>query len=168
MGLVLMLPSKKRLFVSYILMVGIPLFGIVGVLGAGRRLTAPISVAGSWDLQIDPSVTQARSCVAGLGFTHPTVLEISQSGKYLSLSLSSQLKVKLQATLEGKALVTDSTLPVAESCSGAAGLSLKADVEPKATPPTMSGVLSFDACPSCGAASFRAVRQVFPTGRRSE
>jgi hypothetical protein len=99
---------------------------------------------------------------------NPTVLEISQSGKYLLLSLSTQLKVKQQATLEGNALVADSTLPAAESCSGAAGLSLRADVDPKATPPTMSGVLSFDACPSCGAASFRAVRQVFPTGRRSE
>jgi hypothetical protein len=168
MGLVLMLPSKKRLFVSYILLVGIPLLGIVGVLGAGRSLTAPLSVAGSWELQIDPNITQAQSCVAGLGFTHPTVLEISQSGKYLSLTLGTQPKIKLQAALEGKELVADSTLPVAESCSGAAGLSLRAGVEPKATPRTMSGVLSFDACPSCGAASFRAIRQVFPTGRRSE
>ena len=163
-----MIPSKKRLLVSYILLVGIPLLGIVGVLAAGRSLTAPLSVAGSWDFQVDPSVTKARSCVAGLGVTDRAVLEISQSGRYLSLTLNTQPKVKLQAALEGKALVADSTLPLAQSCSGAGGLSLRADVDPKATPRTMSGVFSFEACPSCGAANFQAVRQVFPIGRRSE
>jgi hypothetical protein len=163
-----MLPSKKRLFISYNLLVGIPLLGIVGVLAAGRSLTAPLSVAGTWDLQIDSSAIQALPRIAGLGFTHSTVLEISQSGRYLSLTLGTQPKVKLQAALEGKELAADSTLPVAQSCSGAAGLSLRADVDPKATPRTMSGVFSFEACPSCGAANFQAVRQVFPTGRRSE
>jgi hypothetical protein len=160
-----MLPSKKRLFISYILLVGVPLLGLVGVLAAGRSLTAPLSVAGSWDLHIDRSVTDAQPCIAGLGFTRPTVLEISQSGRYLSLTLGTQPKLKLQATLDGKALVADSTLPVAEGCSGATGLSLKASIDPKATPPTISGILSFDACPSCGASNFRAVKQVVPPGR---
>jgi hypothetical protein len=167
MGLVLMVPSQKRLFISYILLVGVPLLGMVGVLAAGRSLTAPLSVAGSWDLQIDPSVTLAPSCFAGLGFAHPAVLEISQSGRYLSLTLGTQPKLQLQAKLDGKALAADSALPVAESCR-AARLSLRAGVDPKATPPTISGILSFNACPACGEANFRAVRQVLPTGRRSE
>lgn len=160
--------SRKRLVISYVLLVGIPLLGVVGILGAGRRLTAPISVAGSWDFQIDPSATQARSCVAGLGFTHPTLLEISQSGQYLTLTLNSQPKVGLQGTLQGKAVAANLISPVEASCDGTAGLSLSAEINPKAVPRSMSGNLKFDGCPSCGSANFQAVRQVLPTGRRSE
>jgi hypothetical protein len=159
--------SKKRLVISYVLLVGIPLLGVAGVLGAGRRLTAPISIAGSWDLQIDPSTNQAQSCVARLGFTRPTILDISQSGRYLTLTLNNQTKVGLQGTLQGKTVAANLTSPLEASC-GPAGLSLRAEVDPKDGPRIMSGILSFDGCPSCGSAKFQAVRQGLPTGRRSE
>jgi hypothetical protein len=161
-------PSKKRLVISYVLLVGIPLLGVVGVLGAGRSLTGPISVAGTWNLQIDPSVTQVKSCVAGLGFTHSNILDISQSGRYLTLTLNSQPKVGLPGTLQGKTVAANLTSPFETSCDGASGLSLTAEIDPKATPRTMSGVLKFDGCASCGSTNFQAVRQVLPTGRPSE
>lgn len=160
--------SKQRLVIFYVLLVGIPLLGVVGVLGAGGSLTAPISVAGSWDIQIDPSIAQAQSCVARLGFTHPTILDISQSGRYLTLTVNSQPKVGLQGTLQGKTVAANLTSPREASCSGAAGLSLAAEIDDKAVPRTMSGVLSFDGCPSCESANFQAVRQELPTGKRSE
>ena len=164
----LMATSKEKLFVSYALLVGIPLLGVVGVLGAGRSLTAPLSVAGSWDLQLDLSVTQARSCIASLGFIHPTVLDISQSGRYLTLTVNSQPKVGLRGMLQGKTVAANLTSPHEASCGGASGLSLTAEIDPKAAPRMMSGILKFDGCPSCGSANFQAVKQGLPTGRRSE
>jgi hypothetical protein len=159
--------SKKRLVVSYVLLVGIPLLGVVGVLGVGRRLTAPISVAGTWDFRIDPSGSEAQSCVAGLGFTRSTVMDISQSGRYLTLTLNSQPKVGLQGTLRGTTVLAKFTSPLEASCDRASGLSMTAEID-KAAPRIMSGILKFDGCASCGSANFQAVRQVFATGRLSE
>lgn len=159
--------SKQRLVISYVLLVGIPLLGVVGVLGAGRGLMAPISVAGNWDLQLDPSVPQAQSCGTGLVFTDPTILDISQSGNYLTLTLNSQPQVGLQGTLQGKTVAASLGSPPETSYSGAAGLSLTAEVDTNAAPRTMSVVLSFDGSPSCGSV-FHAVRQAFSPRRRSE
>jgi hypothetical protein len=159
--------SKKRLVVSYVLLVGIPLLGVVGVLGAGRRLTAPISVAGSWDFNIDPSGSEAQSCIAGLGVTRSTVMDISQSGRYLTLTLNSQPKLGLQGTLRGTTVVANFTSPLETSCDRASGFSMTAEID-KAAPRMMSGMWKFDGCPSCGSANFQAVRQVLSTRRQSE
>ncbi len=163
-----MATSKEKLFVSYALLVGIPLLGIVGVLGAGRNLTAPLSVAGSWDLQIDSSVTQPQSCIASLGFHDPTVLDISQSGRYLTLTLNNQSRVGLEGTLQGNAVAANSISPLRTSCDSVSGFSLTAEIDPKATPRIMSGILKFDVCPSSGSAKFQAVRQGLSIGKRSE
>lgn len=160
--------SKKRLVISYILLVGIPLLGVVGILGAGRRLTAPISVAGSWDFKIDPIASETQSCIARLGFMRPTVMDISQSGRYLTLTLNSQPKVGLRATLQGQTVAGNSTSFLGASCDGTAGLALTAEIDATVAPRVMSGVLKFDDCPSCGSANFQAARQVFSTGRQSE
>jgi hypothetical protein len=163
-----MATSKEKLFVSYALLVGIPLLGVVGVLGAGRSLRAPLSVAGSWDLQIDSSVTQPQSCIASMGFHSPTVIDISQSGRYLTLTLNNQSRVGLEGTLHGNTVAANSNSPLKTSCDSVSGLSLTAEIDPKATPRIMSGILKFDGCPSCESANFQAVRQGLPTGRRSE
>jgi hypothetical protein len=160
--------SKKRFFVSYALLVGIPLLGVVGVLGAGRGLTAPLSVAGIWDFRIDPSASSAQSCVARLGFTPSTTMDISQSGRYLTLTLNNQSKVRLQGTLHGKKFATNLTSFQEASCDGAAGLLLTAEINAKSAPRIISGILKFEGCPSCGSANFQGLRQVLPTGRRSE
>jgi len=160
--------SKKRLVISYVLLVGIPLLGVVGVLGAGRRLKAPISVAGSWDFRIDPGASETQPCVAGLGFRRSTILDISQSGQYLTLMLNSQPMVELRGTLSQKTVAANSTSSIGAGCDGAAGLSFAAKIDPKSTPGLMSGILKFDGCPRCGSANFQAVRQVLATGSRSE
>lgn len=161
-------PSKKRLIVSYALLVGIPLLGIVGVLGAGRRLTPPISVAGSWDFQIDPSATQAKPCFAGLGFTRSIVLSISQSGRYLTLKINSQHWASLTGTLQGKEVAANLSLPSTATCNGALGVLLSAEIQPQTVPRVMAGTLKFDGCPSCGSAHFQAVRQELDTKKLSE
>jgi len=163
-----MATSKEKLFVSYALLVGIPLLGVVSVLGAGRSLTAPLSVAGSWDLQIDSSFPQPQSCITSLGFHNPTVLDISQSGRYLTLTLNGQPKVELEGTLQGKTVAANLATPFKASCDGAARLSLTAEVDSKAAPRMMSGILKFDGCASCGSVNFQAVRQGLPTAKRSE
>jgi len=160
--------SKKRLVVSYILLVGIPLLGVMGVLGAGRRLTPPISVAGTWDFQIDPKATLATSCFAGPGFTRSNVFSISQSGRYLTLKIDSQPWTSLTGTLDGKTVVANLSLPLTAPCNGASGVLLTAEIEPQTLPRVMAGTLEFDGCPSCASAHFQAVRRELKTEKLSE
>ena len=160
--------SKEKLAISYVLLVGIPLLGVVGVLAAGRRLAAPISIAGGWDFQITSSAIQPRSCIGRFVFARPTVLDISQSGTYLTLTLNSQPKLDLEGTLQGKTISANLSLPHEASCNGATGLSLTAEIDSNAGPRIMSGIVKFGGCPSCGSANFQAVSHVLPTGKRSE
>jgi hypothetical protein len=170
--MVMMSELKKHFFLSYVLLVGLPLFGLVGILEAGRNLIAPVSVGGVWDLQPDLSVAEAQSCSAWLRLARPVALEISQSGRNLALTLSTLPKVSLQAELNGTELATDLALPASSrvegSCTNAGRLSLKAEVDPKADPQVLSGVLSMPGCPSCGSIRFRAVKQTLAAGNRSE
>jgi hypothetical protein len=163
---------NNRFFVSYVLLVGLPLLGLVGVLGAGRNLKAPVPVGGTWDFQADLNAANAQSCLASLGLGRAIALEISQSGRNLTLTLGTLPKVTLQATLDGTELSTDLTSPASSrvegGCTDAAGLSLKAEVGPKADPQVISGALSISSCPSCGSISFRAVRQTLTAGNGSE
>jgi hypothetical protein len=167
-----MAQSKKNFFISYLLLVGMPLLGLIGALEVGRGLIPPVSVGGAWDLQADFSVAGAPSCDAWLDFRRPVALEISQSGGYLTLTLRGQRQVSLQGTLDRMSLVTDSSSPVGSRvenrCSDQAGLSVRAEVNPKANPRTISGILSMDGCPSCGSVNFRAVPHAFPAGNRNE
>jgi hypothetical protein len=40
--------SKRKLIVAYVLLVGVPLLGLLGIVRAGQHLTPPISVGGTW------------------------------------------------------------------------------------------------------------------------
>ena len=104
----------------------------------------------------------------GLASRVRSSMDISQSGRYLTLTLNSQPKVELEGTLRGKTVAANLTTSFKASCDGAAGLSVTAEIDPKAAPRMMSGILKFDGCPSCGSANFQAVRQGLPTARRSE
>jgi len=165
-------PSRKSFLLFYALLVGLPLLGLVGILAAGRSLGAPVSVGGAWDLQVDLSVAQAQSCAAWLGSARPLTLNITQSGRYLTLTLSTLGNVSIPATLDGTRLATDAASPTSSKieggCIGRAGLGLKAMIDPNANPRVITGVLSVNGCPSCGSVSFRAKRQVLPTGNRGE
>ncbi len=155
--------SKKRLVFSYVLLVGIPVLGVMGVLGAGRHLTPPISVAGNWDFRIDPTASQAESCLADLGFTHSNVFSISQSGRYLTLKINNQPGATLIGDLRGKLVAANLSLLLAAHCNGALGMSLTAEVEPEGVPRVMAGTLKFEGCPACGTGHFQAARRELNT-----
>ena len=49
-----MSPTNRNFVMAYIVLVGLPLLGLVGVLRNGRALSAPVSVEGRWTFQADP------------------------------------------------------------------------------------------------------------------
>jgi hypothetical protein len=154
--------ANRNFIIAYILLVGLPIVGLVGVLKTGRSLRAPISVDGVWQVQADPVQVAALPCGKTLAYTPETALAISQSGKNFTLTLINGPKSTGSGVLDGTALKASVVSSAGWSDEGACGngreLSLVATVNPKADPRSLSGMLSVNNCPSCASVEFHAVR----------
>ena len=158
--------NNRNFILAYILLVGLPIVGLIGVLKSGRKLTAPVSVDGLWHLQVDSGRLAALPCGKALADSPDTELAISQSGKNFTLTLSNGPKSTASGALDGTALQA-SIAPSADwsaqsGCGNGRELSLIATVDTKADPRTLTGLLSINNCPSCDAVEIRAVRQTPP------
>lgn len=163
--------TNRNFIFAYVLLVGLPVAGLVGILKSGRKLTAPISVDGVWQLQADSVRLAALPCGQALINDPATALAISQSGKNFTLSFSNGPKSTASGVLEGTALkasVAPSTAWSEEAgCGEGRELSLAATVDARTDPRSLVGVLSVNHCPACAAVEFRAVRQSPPVKKGS-
>jgi len=117
--------SVKSLL-TYVLMVGGPVAGVLGVLHAGRDLRAPRAIGGEWRI--------AAGELAGTSFV------VEQSGEYLSIDVPVEGGVRLRGKLRGDTLELDG--PGAGSCP----TSLRAVMDPSAKPRRMTGALTDKGC----------------------
>jgi hypothetical protein len=155
--------TNRNFIIAYILLVGLPIVGLLGVLRSGRKLSAPISVDGLWHLQIDPARLASLPCGNALASSPDTALAISQSGTNFTLTLANGPKATAEGQLNGTALKA-SIAPAPEwsaqaGCGNDRGLALVATVDPKSEPKSLVGTLSVNNCPSCEAVEIRAVKQ---------
>ncbi len=155
--------TNRNFVIAYILLVGLPLLGLVGILKSGRRLAAPFSVDGDW--KIESSHPAVSSCGNFLSSVSNAPLSISQSGKSLVVTLRGGTKTTT-GTLDGKTVRAQfaGTVRSGTDKSGAAecgdgSLTLAATLDPLAEPRTLSGTLSIEGCGSCAPLEFRAVKQ---------
>ena len=156
--------TNRNFVIAYILLVGLPLLGLVGILKSGRRLAAPFSVDGDWKIESD-SHPAVSSCGNFLSSVSNAPLSISQSGKSLVVTLRGGTKTTT-GTLDGKTVRAQfaGTVRSGTDKSGAAecgdgSLTLAATLDPLAEPRTLSGTLSIEGCGSCAPLEFRAVKQ---------
>jgi hypothetical protein len=70
----------------YMILVGVPVLGILGLLRVGQRVSAPISLVGKWSAQLTPPNPQDLAGDDSLLRPGSTSLRISQSGSHLLLS----------------------------------------------------------------------------------
>lgn len=168
--------SKTNFVLAYALLVVVPLLGLVGVLKAGRGLTAPAAIDGTWRVQVAPTQTTFAPCDQVLAAAVKT-LAISQSGKNFTLSVpnesQSPMKISGSGTLEGstlRAALTSSESLAAEypaagaaaegRCNSAHPLTLLAALDRQAGADVLNGTFSVTDCPSCNVVAFRAERKV--------
>ena len=153
--------TNRNFIIAYILLVGIPVLGLVGVLKSGRALAAPISVDGIWKLETNSSPAAALPCSNRLASITNGTVAISQSGKSLVFTLNHGSKATSLGAIEGitvKASFASGTSNEA-GCDGNRTLTLTATLDPNSEPRTMNGTLSVDGCNSCTPVDFRASRQ---------
>ena len=152
--------ATRNFIIAYILLVGVPVIGLVGVVEAGRNLIAPLSVDGAWRIQADFDQLASSHCLKSLGSIRDTDLMISQSGKNLIITLSDGSKATGSGIIEGTRL-TASVQPSESRAGTGRGndglLALNATVDQKAAPGFFEGLLSVGG-PSCTPVQFRAVR----------
>ena len=133
--------SNRNFVLAYVLLVALPLFGLAGVLRAGRHLAAPVSVAGVWKIT-NPDQLAANACAKNLATPNAT-FTISQSGRMFTLSVPNPGSPASSGTIDGTAInanLTPASSAKDPACS-AQPLLLSASVNTKTTPRSIDGVL---------------------------
>ena len=135
----------------------------MGVLKTGRSLTAPASINGTWTLETDLSRLAQLACQNPQSPLRKASLVISQSGKYLVVSLPDVSGITGSGSLEKTSLQGTVTSAAGEwreaGCANPPVLSLVARADEGAKPASLAGTLSAEHCSSCAPLEFRAVRE---------
>jgi hypothetical protein len=126
---------------AYLLLVGVPVMGLLGILEAGRSIPAPLAIGGEWTLEFDP----AAHCANGPAALRQPAWNITQSGTEALITLNDGHATTLEATVDGASL---------SAKSPAAGIAASIAGKPGAR--TLTGQMNFD---GCAPVAFRAVRQ---------
>lgn len=156
--------TNRNFIIAYVLLVGLPILGLLGVLRKGHTLTAPISIDGTWKVTADAARLAALPCGKSLAASD-LALAISQSGGNFVLSLPNGPKSIAAGSIDGtslKASVVPSGAWAGEAGCNDRDLQLVATVDPSANPRVLAGTISVNDCPACGAVEFRASRLPAP------
>jgi hypothetical protein len=156
--------TNRNFVIAYILLVGLPLLGLVGVLRSGRTLTAPFSVDGAWKIDTGTAHPSAAPCGDFLSSLSNSPVSISQSGTSLVIGLGSGKTTT--GILDGKTIKAQfagSANPNANDCSDH-NLALTATLDPQTEPRTLSGRITVEGCATCAPVEFYATRQPRPAG----
>jgi len=148
--------TNRRFIIAYVFLVGLPLVCLAGVLKAGRHITAPISVDGTWKVEANARPA-ADTCSLAVSSLLSSNLTISQSGRSLILTFNGGSKTPFAGSLEGKEV--NASLGPVSGCANEQAATLRASVDPASEPKALMGSLSFAGCASCSPMEFRAIRQ---------
>ena len=153
--------SNQKFVLAYILLVALPLFGLAGILHSGRKLSAPMSVDGSWKISVNPDQLAGISC-GKLLLSQNAGFTISQSGRAFTLNFRNAAWSATSGAVDGDTInstLTPSVLAAKEAGCGERSLSLTATVDAKASPRTLQGTLRVQNCVECAAIEFRGIRE---------
>jgi hypothetical protein len=93
-----------RSVLLYLVLVGTPFAGLLGILDIGERIEPPPSVGGTWALG-EGSIRELGAWCPAIEFGDgPGELRVSQSGRYLALALSDRAGTSFSATLQRDSL----------------------------------------------------------------
>ena len=125
-------------FFTYLVLVGFPAAGLLGILHVGRGLDAPRAIGGEWRIAAGP--------LAGSTFV------VEQSGEHLSLMLPVDGGIQLRGKSRGDTLRLShagSAISGAEACSPVQGTTLRAVLDLSAgVRMTGAAAIGGDGCPA--------------------
>ena len=161
--------STRDMACAYVCLVGLPLLGLLGILRAGRHLTPPISVAGTWTLDADSSAVPVGHCTQLLANVLHGAVDISQSGDRLLLTFNDVRRTMIRGMIQQKTISTIAEHPYSNSspdagCDIGRGIDLRASVNRQGD--ALTGTVTLNGCKTCPSVPLLAVRRT-PQERRS-
>ena len=146
----------------YFLLIGAPALAVFGLLRMGRDLSPPVSIKGTWAVEIVPQAPGEQACEEALRFDHKT-LTISQSGLYLRLKFDDEKATTLDGQIQNATITAEarhrSTAAASEN-NNAAAVSIYANLDKQQLEPErLRGELTLDGCPSGIKMNFIATRR---------
>jgi hypothetical protein len=146
--------------IAYVALVALPIVGLFGVLRAGHNVKAPVHVDGRWNLHTDHDSVLPLNCTDTDSSNFPSVLTISQSGRYISVQFSRIPGLTASGTFDGDTLhVAGSAAQPSPGCTKGS-LALVGTLDPGPGTTSFTGTLSTPDCQACPRLSFRATRQL--------
>ena len=134
-----------RAILLYVILVGVPVLGIVGLLRVGQRVSAPISLAGKWSAQLTPPNPQDLAGNNSLLRPGPTNLKISQSGTHLLLSFEDEQNTTLVGNIQDETInAVRRGATETHKSEGTTSVNLNARVDRHTDPDRLLGIVIFD------------------------
>jgi hypothetical protein len=147
----------------YILLVGLPALGVVGVLHAGKNLKPPVFLGGTWSLRVSAEVAGARPCGDSAIRLDGSTLTIFQSGPTLLITIDGEQKTLLEGEIKDLAvtasLVEQSVDKEGASSRNAIPIYMEARVDQQAGHDFLPGLLKLTGCSAFEGIPFVATRQ---------
>ena len=155
-----------RHLVAYLLFVGLPLTGLLGVLRLGQRIRAPQAVHGEYAVT---RLDSADPCQTFL-LSGDSSLTLAQSGRQVTGTLGRDGSVTLRGTVSGSELTLAGVLapgatPRRAGCPAGDTVRITGLVRPAPDHGRLDATLRFSRCAGCPSAGFSATRIVRPRGR---
>ena len=135
-----------RAVLLYLVLVGLPVLGILGLLRVGQTLSAPTSLAGSWNAQLNVPGPPGSSAGDPLVHPGPTVLSITQSGPRVFLTFDDIQKTTLIGSVQGLLIYASFIPERATDASGAVttAVHFRGRVDRQTEPDQLLGALIFN------------------------
>ena len=157
--------SRKKLIVAYVLLVGAPLLGLLGILRSGQHLAAPVSVGGSWNLESDLAPLAGTECKQAFANINQPFFAISQSGSLLTFTLNNPEQTTVPGAVRQHTITMGREYVAGDAstdCTHPQAIRLQAALSQQGPQHELTGTLSLAGCPNCPTLPFRAVRQQMP------
>jgi hypothetical protein len=153
-----------RHLLAYLVFVGIPFAGLMGVLRLGQGIRAPQAVHGRYAVT---HLESAGTCQAYL-LSGDSSLTMTQSGREVTASLGRAGAITLRGRVDGSTLTLAGVVPVLPALAACpVGDTVRLVGQARRAPDHghLDGTLAFVRCADCAATEFHAVRQLHPLGR---
>jgi hypothetical protein len=135
-----------RAVLLYVVLVGLPVLGILGLLRVGQTLSAPISLAGTWNAKLDlPKRTDSQMEDPSIARAE-AVLSIAQSGSRLSFTFDDRKTVLVGNIEDMRIEAASPDAPKSEHASSVATsvIYFRGRVNRQTAPDQLVGVLILD------------------------
>lgn len=157
--------TPVRHLVAYLLFVGIPLAGLLGVLRLGQGIRAPQAVHGRY---VVTHLESPGTCQAYL-LSGDSSLMMTQSGRQVTATLGRAAAVTLRGSVDGTTLtlagVVPPALPRQAGCPAGDTVRLVGQARRAPDHGHLDGTLAFLRCADCNTTGFHAVRLLHAPGR---